>query len=531
LAGKKVDGEGQIWNDSGKVIGRCELIPDNEREAKPEGPFAGLEGLVVVKGGKVEDENGNTVGEVVEGNAKRLVGHAVDEDGDIVDKYGNVKGHADPWEEPEEEPEDLSALNGCTVNKLGNVVNSQGVVVGRITSGDPKAMAGKKVDGEGQIWNDEGKVIGHAVLIPGDERDEKAEGPFSGWENLVVAKGGVVQDATGQIVGRLIEGDEKKLVGRKVDEDGDVVDKNGNTLGRAERWEPEEKKRDINPMSGRKINKEGEVRDADGNLIGKLTAGNLQTLIGKEIDDNGYVVDNDGNKIGECTLIENLEEEPEGPTEEELEEQRKLEQDKELANKMSNVLQQTLDTIQPVCKMITEHIEAADRKPREELDEEELVQNVKPLIEEGGRILQECNGAIRGLDPDGRIAGAAKARAAQREATPEEYRLADLLKELTTTVTKTIDDAKKKIADMPHAKKGLNPLWGLLTEPLFQIIAAVGLLLSGVLGLVGKLLNGLGLGGLVNGLLGGLGIDKLLGGLGLSGITDSLGLGGGKKKK
>lgn len=82
---------------------------------------------------------------------------------------------------------------------------------------------------------------------------------------------------------------------------------------------------------------------------------------------------------------------------------------------------------------------------------------------------------------------------------------------------------------MPHAKKKLNPLWSLLTEPLFQIIAAVGLLLSGVLGLVGRLLSALGLGGLVNGLLGGLGIDKLLGGLGLGGITDSLG--GGKKKK
>lgn len=144
--------------------------------------------------------------------------------------------------------------------------------------------------------------------------------------------------------------------------------------------------------------------------------------------------------------------------------------------------------------------------------------------------MQECNGAIRGLDPDGRIAAQAKARAASQDATPEEYRLADLLKEITTTVVKTIDNAKKKIADMPHAKKKLNPLWALLTEPLFQIIAAVGLLLSGVLGLVGKLLNGLGLGGLVNGILGGLGIDKLLGGLGLGSIGEALGLGGGKKK-
>ena len=151
------------------------------------------------------------------------------------------------------------------------------------------------------------------------------------------------------------------------------------------------------------------------------------------------------------------------------------------------------------------------------------------MIEEGGRILNECNGSLRGLDPDGSIAATAKARAAQGEATQEEHRLAELLKDLTTNVVKTIDNARKRIADMPHAKKKLNPLWYLLSEPLFQIIAAVGLLLSGVLGLVGKLLNGLGLGGLVSGLLGGLGVDKLLGGLGLGSVGSALGLGGKKK--
>jgi hypothetical protein len=180
---------------------------------------------------------------------------------------------------------------------------------------------------------------------------------------------------------------------------------------------------------------------------------------------------------------------------------------------------------------LPQYIEQADRTPRDELDEEELVNNVKPLIEEAGRILQECNGSLRGLDPDGRIAAQAKGRSQTREATPEEYRLADCLKEITTTVVTTIDNAKKKIADMPHAKKKLNPLWALLTEPLFQIIAAVGLLLTGVLNLVGRLLNGLGLGGLVNGLLGGLGIDKLLGGLGLGSLTEMLGGGKEKKKK
>ena len=151
------------------------------------------------------------------------------------------------------------------------------------------------------------------------------------------------------------------------------------------------------------------------------------------------------------------------------------------------------------------------------------------MLEEGNGILQECNGAIRSLDPDGHIAATAKARAASHEASPEEYALAEQLKELTNLVLSTIDNAKKKIAGMPHAKKQLNPLWALLSEPLGQIITAVGLLLTGVLGLVGRLLQGLGLGPLVNGLLGGLGLDKLLGSLGLGSLTDALGLTGKKK--
>ena len=356
LAGKKCDAEGQIWNDSGKVIGRCELIPENERPNRQEGPFAGLEGLVVVKGGKVEDEDGNVVGEVVEGDPKRLVGRAVDEDGDIVDKYGNVKGHAEPYEEEEEQAADLSSLEGKVVNKAGNVVDEHGTIFGRIVSGDPVAMAGRKCDGQGQIWGDTGNVIGQAELIPGGEQI-KPEGPFSGFEGLVVAKDAMVTDQNGQIVGRVIEGDPEKLLGRKVDDDGDILDKAGNSIGKAERFTPEEKERQVNPMAGHHVNREGEVRDENGELIGRLTEGNLGTCIGKEIDDNGYVVDNDGNRIGECTLIENIdepEEEEEGPTEEELEAMRMKEHDAEIAKKMTYILKETLDKMEPICKNITD---------------------------------------------------------------------------------------------------------------------------------------------------------------------------------
>ncbi|KAH5319350.1 hypothetical protein HBI12_112840 [Parastagonospora nodorum] len=524
LVGRKSDGEGQIHNDTGKVVGRCELIPENERVQRKEGPFAGFEGLRVVKDGFVEDGEGNRVGQLTEGDKKKLVGHAVDEDGDIIDKYGNVKGHAEPYEEEDEVEVDLSALAGCTVNKAGNVVDSSGQILGRVAEGDPSTMIGKKVDGKGQIWDNEGNVIGRAELSKG--ANSGPEGPFAGFDNNKVVKDGTVQTADGDIIGRVIEGDVKKLAGHKVDEDGDINDKNGNVIGKAERWEPEEKERRINPMSGMRVNKEGEVRDENGDILGRLTAGDLGHCAGLEIDDNGYVIDNDGNKVGEVTLLENIqEEEPEDETDEE----KQRREDAELANKMSKICTDTLERVQPVMKQITDHIEQADRTPRDELDEEELVNNVKPLIEEGSRLLNDCNGSLRGLDPDGRIAAQAKGRQQTGEASPEEYKLADNLKELTTTVVTTIDNAKKKIADMPHAKKKLNPLWSLLTEPLFQIIAAVGLLLTGVLNLVGRLLNGLGLGGLVNGLLGGLGINKLLGGLGLGSVSDMLG--GGKKDK
>jgi hypothetical protein len=356
LAGRRCDEEGNIHGDTGKIVGRCEVLPENERVARPEGPFAGLEGLHVNKEGYVENAEGDRVGIITEGNVKRLVGLSVDEDGDISDKYGNTKGHAEPWEEEEQTAEDLSSLAGCTVNKGGNVVDSSGTIMGRVSEGDPSTMIGKKVDGQGQIWDNAGNVIGKAELAKGS--DTKAEGPFAGFEGITVNKEGYVVTPDGGIVGRITEGDVKKLVAHKVDEDGEIQDKNGNLIGKAERWEPEEKERTINPMSGRRVNKEGEVRDENGDVMGRLTAGDLGHCVGLEVDDNGYVVDNDGNKVGEVTLIANIIEDEEIPeeelTEEEKEERKKKEQDREIAEKMGNICNQTLEKVQPICKQITD---------------------------------------------------------------------------------------------------------------------------------------------------------------------------------
>ncbi|KAH9208880.1 hypothetical protein DL95DRAFT_344944 [Leptodontidium sp. 2 PMI_412] len=532
LVGKKVDSEGKIWSESGKVIGTVELLDVDDRDQASDAPFEDFPDALVEKTGNVIFE-GQVVGRLIEGDAKKLAGKKVDKDGDVIDKVGNVLGKAERWTEedaPEPEKIDLSALAGKRVNKLGNLVDSHGSIYGRLVDGDPKKLLGKMSDKNGDIWDDGGKVVGKAELVPESEREGQKEGPFTGFDSPTVTKDGKVADSKGTIIGRLIEGEAKKLYGKKVDTDGDVVDSNGNSLGKAERWEEEEKPKAHSPVEGRKVNREGHVVDENGDLIAKLTEGEITKCSGKEIDADGDVYNSKNQVIGHVTLLDDIpaepepEPEPEEPKElqEEIDSKKQIEQDRKLASRMAFTIQESIDKITPILREITDEIDAVERQKEADRDEQKLVDKVRPLIEEGGRILTETNGMIRGMDPDGRITANAKQKAATREATPEEHHLAELLKELTGNVTQTIEKAKKKIAGMPHVKKELNPLWGLLAEPLGQILAAVGLLLSGVLGLVGRLLSGLGLGGLLDNLLGGLGIKGILKGLGLGMVTESL---------
>ncbi|KAG5805170.1 hypothetical protein H9Q74_010448 [Fusarium xylarioides] len=550
LVGKRADENGDIWNDSGEVIGKGEPVSISEREDKASAPFEHFPGATVESDGRVMYQ-GEQVGEVVEGDPKQLKGSEVDEDGDILDRRGNTVGKAKRWEAPEaeeEKPVDNSALAGKRINKAGNLVSESGEIYGRVVEGDVQKLVGRMSDKDGNIRSESGDIIGKAELVSEGERGGKKEGPFAQLKNCTVGKDGKVVNGAGEVVGKLVIGDAKALAGRAVDDDGEITDSNGNVIGKAERWEEPEKEQKHNPLAGRKVNREGNVVDADGNIIGKLTSGELLDCAGKEIDEDGDVFNQKGAVIGHVSLLEDIpkeeepeEPEPEGETEEErlkreqaeadeAKQTEEAEKNKKLAQQLAYQIEQTLERLRPICKSINDKISAAEAQKPKDRDEEELVRQVKPLIEDGGKILTETNGIIRGLDPDGRIARNAKQKTAGGEATPEEAHLANLLKELSTEIQTTIEEGKRKLEGMPHAKKEINPLWGLLAEPLFQIVAAVGLLLSGVLGLVGKLLgpilgpllNGLGLGGLLDGLLGGLGLKKILGSLGLGDVVGTV---------
>ncbi|KAJ5635158.1 uncharacterized protein N7484_008471 [Penicillium longicatenatum] len=524
--GTELDGQAQLWDNRGKINGKAQSFSiDGEQN---EGPFADLDEPFVTEGGWVHDANGNKVGQIVEGEIRKVLGRAVDDDGDILDKRGNLLGRAEPWQEPDIEPEDvdITELEGLTFHKIGNVIGPDGVSIARVSEGNPKLFAGRKINAQGLVWSDVGEVIGNVMLIPLKEREamtlfggigdlvvrktgyvedetgcivgkivesdpqklqgllvdddgdildkrgnlkgraepynlpeeeeeemeedisvlegmkvnkfrnvvdqngsvddgnflgsvglipsserEQGGGIFYGLEGLVVTKGGTITDLISYIVGRLVEGDMLRLNGRAVDEDGEIIDKVGNVIGRAERWIAEETPRNGYPMSDRKINQEGEVRKGDGNLISQLMDGNLNSLSGKAVEENGYIVDKDGDRIGECTFLAHL-----------------AESELELSQE--------------------EHIERADRTPRDELDEEQLVKTVKPIIEEAGNILQECKGILRALDPDGQIAASAKARSVSHEVTSEEYQLADLLRQLSQTISTTIENGCRRIANM-----------------------------------------------------------------------------------
>jgi len=99
--------------------------------------------------------------------------------------------------------------------------------------------------------------------------------------------------------------------------------------------------------------------DENGDIIAKLTDGTLQKCAGNEIDDDGDVVDGKGTTVGHVTLLEDIPEpepEPEAPkeSEEEIAERKQLEQDKKLAGQLAQCIDQSLENIKPILKMITD---------------------------------------------------------------------------------------------------------------------------------------------------------------------------------
>ncbi|KAH6871180.1 hypothetical protein BKA70DRAFT_352555 [Coprinopsis sp. MPI-PUGE-AT-0042] len=191
------------------------------------------------------------------------------------------------------------------------------------------------------------------------------------------------------------------------------------------------------------------------------------------------------------------------------EDQKKQEDaDAKLAERLSMIIEAANERVVPLVQMVRKKIDAFEGKNPDDRNEEELVKEVKPLLEEAEKVLNETNGAIRGADHDQQLTKEAKRRFDEHKASPQEQRLAQALKVMVEEVQGTIDWAKEKLESYPKAKKDLGPLLTALGQPLTQIVGGVGFLLAGVLGLLSNLLSGLGLNGILTGLFAATGLHR-----------------------
>ncbi|KAK6332275.1 hypothetical protein TWF696_002995 [Orbilia brochopaga] len=204
-------------------------------------------------------------------------------------------------------------------------------------------------------------------------------------------------------------------------------------------------------------------------------------------------------------------------TDEQKQEAADEEERKKVLHRMAEIVDKGLDKVKPLLEMIDQTIDEAEKKKENgELDEEAFVSKMKPLIENAYAVMQSTLDQIRALDPDHKFERLAKRNVEDSKGSADEQAVIEGCKELSTRVQATIDKGRKAIEGMPKAKKELGPLFSLLSEPLLQILGAVGLLVAGVLNLLANILNALGLGGALTQVIQGLRIDKMLDAMGYS---------------
>ncbi|EGU75255.1 hypothetical protein FOXB_14234, partial [Fusarium oxysporum f. sp. conglutinans Fo5176] len=218
---------GTIWDRTGKQVGKAEPLPEWERGEQKD--YSILNGTTVDKNGNLVNEKGHLFGKIIEGEIKQLIGLTSDDQGTIWDRTGKAVGDT-IGKVTEGEIRQLIGLKSDENGKIWR----DGKVVGQAEpllsfEGDLKELLGKRSDENGDIWNDFGEVIGKGEPVSVAEREEKSSAPFEHFPGATVESDGRVM-YQGEQVGEVIEGNPKELKGSQVDEDGDILDRRGNTI-------------------------------------------------------------------------------------------------------------------------------------------------------------------------------------------------------------------------------------------------------------------------------------------------------------
>ncbi len=269
-----------VFDDSGKPVGK-------------------------IVGDKILDSKGNVIGKVVDGKAVSLSGEPL---GKIV--KGVSAG--DPITRVAEIADVVRDDEGNIIGKIvdGQVIDSEGNVVGTVVNGRVLDESGNEVGS-----------IERGVAL--DENGKEVDLTDSGASSQPARIEKVVRDASGKIIGRVIDGkvvnEAGEIVG-KIDQDGNAVSASGQKLGQVDEILVNAVGMEVGRVKdGKMVDKNGNiihgslvdegvsiVRDDAGNIIGKLVDGKVINSSGEIIGSlkDGQVVSNSGKVIASGVSVD-----------------------------------------------------------------------------------------------------------------------------------------------------------------------------------------------------------------------------------
>lgn len=119
-----------------------------------------------------------------------------------------------------------------------------------------------------------GTIVGKAQRWYEPEEQEPEKTDLSLLAGNRVNKSGYIVDNSGKLLGRVVEGDPAKLVGKMCDKEGQIWNEGGSVVGRAELLPESEREgqkegpfSDFQPAT---VRKDGKVIDNSGTVIGRL---------------------------------------------------------------------------------------------------------------------------------------------------------------------------------------------------------------------------------------------------------------------
>jgi len=225
-------------------------------------------------GDNIVDANGKIVGKIVDGKAVSFSGEEL---GSIVSGVSED----DPMLRVDKVQDVVRDEDGKIIGyiKDGQVVDQKGNVIGQIdASGRAVSLSGESLG-----------TVDKGVYLDKNGR----EVDMSSSTAPVVAE--VVRDASGKVIGRVVDGQildsEGKVVGH-INESGDPVGLDGEVMGTLEKA--------FVSADGQVLNEPVElVKDSQGNVIGRLVNGEVVDSSGKVIGTlkDGKIIDAKGNVI------------------------------------------------------------------------------------------------------------------------------------------------------------------------------------------------------------------------------------------